>query len=62
MACEKKRYETKKEAKHWRKFMKTVQRRELTNIYYCDECSGYHITSRPMQWSRDWTRHLKKKG
>ena len=62
MACTKKVFKTRKDAK---KNVKKLNRlkigaKPLTNSYYCAECDGYHNTSAPKKSSRDYTRRLNK--
>lgn len=47
-----------KEAK--RRINKTPGFDPITNIYWCDDCSGYHLTSMNKQQSRNLTRNLNK--
>ena len=63
MKCLKHRYPTKAIAK---KYLKQINKqhtadRKLTNVYYCELCTGFHLTSQPKQASRDYTRYLNKK-
>lgn len=60
--CLKNCYDTRKEAKKRMKELNKAHHFEgkLNNIYYCEQCSSYHLTSMPKQKSRDWTRHLNK--
>lgn len=60
--CFKNCYDTRKEAK---KKMKELNKshhfdKQITNIYFCEPCSKYHLTTMAKQSSRDWTRHLNK--
>lgn len=65
--CTKKRFLTRKWAKH---FMKEANKSnkglidKLTNVYKCDECGYWHMTSLDKRKSRAISRHgkqLKKK-
>lgn len=43
-----------------RRINKTASLDPVTNIYWCDDCSGYHLTSMDKQSSRNLTRKLNK--
>lgn len=35
--------------------------KKMTDAYYCEDCSAFHLTSLNKQRSRDYNRHLNKK-
>ena len=43
-----------------RRIKKTPGFDPITNIYWCDDCSGYHLTSMDKKESRNLTRKLNK--
>lgn len=61
MGCGKRGYFSRKEAKKAMRYYNTqFKDTPLTDVYYCDECSYYHLTSMPKQQARDYRRHLNK--
>lgn len=57
MSCGKKNYPSRKKAKAARKRLNNkYPDQKLTNIYYCDECVSYHLTSMKKKKSRFLTR------
>lgn len=58
--CPKKTYFTRKEAKKDMK-EKNLHGMDLTNAYYCGECSGYHLTSMDKKKSRKMNKKFKRK-
>lgn len=63
IACLKKPYTTRSEAKKAMKLLNKSHnlKNNLTNIYFCEKCSQYHLTTLPKQASRDFTRYLNKR-
>lgn len=58
MTCGKKRYRTRKEAK---KALKDINHtnaldKKLTDVYYCNDCIGFHITSMKKKKSRQYRK------
>lgn len=52
------RYVSKDEAKRAKKNInKSFSKAKITNIYWCDPCAAYHLTSMPKEKSRNITRH-----
>jgi hypothetical protein len=61
--CGKVIFPTRKEAKAAIKLINkqgSRKRKTLTDVYWCDPCSGYHMTSMAKQSSRDFNRHKRK--
>ena len=56
MACGKKVYLSKSDAKKGKKRLNKKYNKQLTNPYYCDECSNWHLTSMKKNSSRSLTR------
>ena len=56
----KKTFQTRKEAKAFLKRMNKhkVLDRELTNVYWCEICMGFHVTSADKRESRKYTHKL----
>lgn len=62
MTCGKRGYSSRKDAKRAIKYFNTrFKDNNLTDVYWCEECSYYHLTSMPKQQSRDYRRFLNKK-
>ena len=61
--CFKVFYATKKIAKNEKKRLNLMKKfnGRLTDVYYCTECLGYHLTSTPKKRSRSYKRILNKK-
>lgn len=59
MGCGKKSYPTKTIAKQAKKKLNKKYKEKATNEYYCDICSGYHLTTMDKQESREMTRRRK---
>lgn len=59
MSCGKKGYITRSEAKKNKKRLVKLGH-TITNIYYCEDCSYYHLTSMNKQQSRNITKKVKK--
>lgn len=62
MDCSKKRYLTRSIAKEALKRANKESRSlysKLTNVYQCDECGYWHMTSIPKKKSRAISRHGK---
>jgi hypothetical protein len=60
MWCHKFFYHTRKQAKKAMKKLQMLYHRDVRTVYYCDECSGFHLTSQEKENSRNYTRHLRK--
>lgn len=62
MACGKIKYLTKRSAKIAMKLLNKSGKlaKPLRNIYYCEECSGFHHTSQNKKQSRRFTKQLNK--
>jgi hypothetical protein len=43
-----------------RRINKDASLSPVTNIYWCDDCSGYHLTTMDKKESRDITRRINK--
>lgn len=56
MNCKKKCFQTRKEAKKEMKDLNHWREKKLTNIYWCDTCSAFHLTSMDKNKSREYTR------
>jgi hypothetical protein len=61
MACNKKRYLTRKDAKAEAKKMNVVFDVKITNQYKCLECDYWHNTSMNKKKSRNFSRKNKGK-
>lgn len=61
MWCHKIVYDTRKQAKITMKKLRMYSHLDVKAIYYCDQCSGYHLTSQSKVSSRNYTRHNNKK-
>lgn len=59
--CQKKCYQTRKDAKAAIKNLNHNKGFHLTDVYYCEECSGWHTTHMKKERSRNYARHLKNK-
>lgn len=59
--CSKKSYLTRSEAKAAKKQVNKTRKWGITNIYWCDDCRAYHLTTMAKEASRNKTRHLNKK-
>lgn len=61
MKCGKVTYLTRKAARKAMKCLNTVNHfnMKLTTIYYCKECSGYHLTTMP-KYTRSFFKKPKK--
>jgi hypothetical protein len=58
----KQRYIEKSDAKAAkRQINKSYSDKKITNIYWCEDCSAYHLTSMPKKKSRKITRLNNKK-
>jgi hypothetical protein len=59
-SCNKKCFATRKEAKKFLKEANKVKRlaKELTNVYWCEGCNSFHVTSQDKERSREYTRKL----
>lgn len=59
----KRRYVNKDDAKRAKKNINTTRFSavKITNIYWCEPCSGYHLTSMSKSESREITRKNNKK-
>lgn len=59
--CFKVPYKTKKGAKRaMRRLLQEKQRKKLDHVYYCEECSNWHITSME-RWMADAVKRSKEK-
>ena len=56
LTCKKKTYSSRKKAKKARRQMRLQKGWKMTNIYYCEECQGYHMTSMDKRKSRAISR------
>jgi hypothetical protein len=56
VACGKRTYEKRKHAKRAMKAMNRKHGHTLENIYFCDRCNGYHLTTMDKADSRKMTR------
>jgi hypothetical protein len=60
--CFKVCYQSRKQAKKALKEQNTTKKRfNLTDVYWCDKCRSYHLTSMGKQRSRDLKRHINNK-
>lgn len=61
ITCNKRCYTSRvigrKALKAWNKHNKN----KMTNVYHCDICDSYHLTSLDKQKSRSFSRYLKNK-
>jgi hypothetical protein len=56
--CQKKCFKTRKAAKEFMKKLNTYKKAGLTDVYKCDECLSWHLTSMNKKDSRKYTRFL----
>lgn len=59
--CFKKCFETKADAKKYLKEKNKTIHMGFTNVYFCDQCKSYHLTTMKKEQSRNLGRFLKKK-
>lgn len=59
--CKKVCYKSRKEAKAKIKDLNHNKGFSLTDVYYCEDCSYWHVTHMKKSDSRKYTRHLKSK-
>ena len=55
MSCDKHVFVTRKGAKEYKRNINTWAEKKMTNIYWCDKCSGYHLTTMDKKQSRNIT-------
>lgn len=58
MTCPKIRYHTRQDAKNARRLLNKKFHLGLTNIYYCESCAAYHLTTQTKKKGRNITRHI----
>lgn len=60
-ACSKRYYQTRKEAKKMLKYLKIKKKikRKDGDVYRCDQCRGWHITSQNRSYRRDLHERLE---
>ena len=58
--CFKVRYNNRQEAKKARKQINRIDVFDLQDVYYCDECQGYHLTTMNKTDSRNLNRKKKR--